>query len=434
MKIKKAIAAVLCAAMLAGSAGVTGCKKSGEKDISQIEDLMESYVEALNGLDSDSLLDLTNWDDDDKDYEAVEELLDLDYYGECYGYGAVDCAEYVASTIVINYESEDIEFKDNEATLKIEYELIDWNKVYYADDYWDYGEVVTALKSAKDTTQIKGKLTFELEDGEWKISKISKLSDALGFLNAAPFIFVLDPAADPKPTDPTTDPSTGSLTEVYYECVEAYLEVLAEYETEIKKAEEIYNKDFVNLYDMNADGVLDMIFVSADDPSDDYSTATLHIFTYDVYSDEVYEVITIPEICYMAEGGSFVIAVCYGVITITYYHGEEAHRQVDTYVYDFDEFALQLTYRRDVYYEYDPDTDTENYSYEYFYEFDGELVETNEDTYMTNVEYLVDIALVVIGYDYLPGEMEVEYPFCDLPDLGFHSYDSIVKDYGELVG
>ena len=95
---------------------------------------------------------------------------------------------------------------------------------------------------------------------------------------------------------------------------------------------------------------------------------------------------------------------------------------------------LQLTYRRDVYYEYDPDTDTENYSYEYYYVLDGEYVEIDEDEYMSNVEYFVELGIVVIGYDYLPGEMEVEYPLRDLPDLGFHAYDVIVEDYGDLVG
>ena len=436
MKYKRVIAALLCVAMTAGTAGVTGCRSNATaKDKEQIEDLMESYVEALNDLDSDSLLDLTNWDDDDKDYEAVEELLDLEKYENRYGKGYLDCAGYIASTIVIDYKSEDIVFKDNKATLKVEYELIDWGKVYSVDDYWDFSEVVDALKKAKSTIQIKGKLSFELEDGEWKISDISKLEDTLDFLNVPPTIFSLDP--EPKPTDTTEttpDPSTEYLTQVYYDSVEVYLGILTEYETEIKKAEEIYNKDFVNIYDMNADGILDLIFVSADDPSDDYSTASLHIYTYDDVNGYAYEVITIPEICYMAEGGSFIITVCYGMIVITVYHGEEAHRQVDTYVYDLEEMGLQLTYRRDVFYEYDPDTDTENYSYEYYYVFDGEYVETDEDTYMSNIKYFVEIAIVVIGYDYLPGEMEVEHPLCYVTDLGFHSYDVIVKDYGELVG
>lgn len=435
MKFRKVIAAVLCAAMTAGAAGVTGCKPSNEKNTEQIEELMESYTEALNNLDSEGLLELTNWEDDDKDYEDVEELFDISFFESNYGYGFVNCVEVIASSIVIDYKSEDIDFKDNKATLKVEYELIDWGKVYSADDYWDFSEVVDALKKAKSTIQIKGKLSFELEDGEWKISDISKLEDVLNFLNVPPTIFSLD--TEPKPTDttdPTTDPSTDYWTQVYYESVAVYLEVLAEHETEIKKAEEIYNKDFVNLYDMNADGILDLIFVSADDPSDDYSTASLHIYTYDYVNYTAYEVITIPEICYMAEGGSFIIAVCYGLITITCYHGEEAHRQVDTYVYDLAEMELQLTYRRDVYYEYDPDTDTENYSYEYYYVLDGEYVEIDEDEYMSNVEYFVESGIVVVGYDYLPGEMEVEYPLRDLPDLGFHAYDVIVEDYGDLVG
>ncbi|MCR5327859.1 MAG: hypothetical protein K6E12_03250 [Saccharofermentans sp.] len=434
MKFKKVIAAILCAAMTAGAAGVTGCKPSNEKNTEQIEELMESYTEALNDLDGEGLLELANWEDDSKDYEAIEELFDLDSYEDIYGSGFIDCVEYIASTIEINYESEDIDFKDNKATLKIEYELVDWETVY-SNIYVDLDDALDDLKSMKKTISVEGKLSFELEDGEWKISKITKLNDVLDFVDEAPIMGDPEPIIDdPIETDPTTDPSTDYWTQVYMDSVVVYLEVLAEHETEIKKAEEIYNKDFVNLYDMNADGILDLIFVSADDPSDDYSTASLHIYTYDYVNYTAYEVITIPEICYMAEGGSFIIAVCYGLITITCYHGEEAHRQVDTYVYDLAEMELQLTYRRDVYYEYDPDTDTENYSYEYYYVLDGEYVEIDEDEYMSNVEYFVELGIVVIGYDYLPGEMEVEYPLRDLPDLGFHAYDVIVEDYKDLVG
>ena len=110
MNIKKAIAAALCAAMTAGVTGVTGCK-SNEKNTEQIEDLVESYTEALNNLDSEGLLELTNWEDDDKDYEDVEELFDISFFESNYGYGFVNCVEVIASSIVIDYKSEDIDFR-----------------------------------------------------------------------------------------------------------------------------------------------------------------------------------------------------------------------------------------------------------------------------------------------------------------------------------
>ena len=78
--------------------GFAGCDKN-KKAVSQIEDLMEEYVEALNDYDSDGVLNLTNWDDDDKEYEAAEEVLDIDKIVKYDGEGFASCARYIASTI-----------------------------------------------------------------------------------------------------------------------------------------------------------------------------------------------------------------------------------------------------------------------------------------------------------------------------------------------
>ena len=63
-KCKRIIAAVLCIAMVAGFAGCDNSKKSKE----QISAVMDSYIEALKDLDADAILELTNWEDDDKNF------------------------------------------------------------------------------------------------------------------------------------------------------------------------------------------------------------------------------------------------------------------------------------------------------------------------------------------------------------------------------
>ena len=421
MEIKRITAAVLSASILLG---VAACNKT-EKEREKITEVMDSYVDAVEDVNADGLLELTNWDDDDDEYVYIEDMFG--YLSNRTASGRFE--SYIASSISVEYKSEDISIKESKASVTVNYKLVDWESVYYGDCE-SFDEVLEELKTSKKVMKVKGKISFELEDGEWKITSISKLDEVYAFVYEYPIFRTPEPVY----TDPTeTEPTQTDDPYVYNddEC-ESYLYHLGYHEEEIRRAEEIYGKNFTGIYDMNADGVYELYYISVDDVDDDYSSGTLHIFEYNDFSGEPFEVITIPEIVYMAEGGSFVITVNYGAIVITCYHGEEAHRQIDTYIYGFG-FDLQRTYRRDVYSDYDHDTDEDTYEYEYFQLIDGEYVEIDEDVYMASVKLLVENAIVVIGYDYLPAAGEVEYPLNDLPDLNFISYDDAYEWMDSVV-
>ena len=424
MKFKKALAAVLAASMLAG---FTGCNNE-KKSVGQIENLMEEYVDAVNDFDADRILDLTNWEDDSDEYENIKELFNESYIAQFDGTEFVNCVKQVASTVKIDYESDEFVFKDKKtASIKVKYELVDWDKVYFEDIYETYDDVLSALKSCKDVKTVSAKLEFELEDKEWKISKISKIDELMLFERLLPNIMI---DIDPVGTEPTTDIDPIQTEE--FEDIEAVLDCLAYNETAIKKAEKIYNKGFVNIEDINEDGSFDVMFVAADNPNDDYSSGTLYICEYNHYAGEAVEMITIPEIVYMAEGGSFVVFKTSNAIVITYCHGETSSRQVETFIYDYD-FSYMKSYKRIEHHSYDPETDTDNCTYEYYQELGGDYAEISEDFYIDNVKFLADNGIEILGYDYLPVEGELEYPVAGLPGLGFIDYDSEYKAYIDYI-
>ena len=77
MKFKKITAAILCAAMLAGS---TGCNLKNKRNIDAIIKVTDKYVNALSKFDAEAVIGQTNWDADDDKAKEVKKLLDLDFY------------------------------------------------------------------------------------------------------------------------------------------------------------------------------------------------------------------------------------------------------------------------------------------------------------------------------------------------------------------
>ena len=134
MKCKRVISAVVCLAVVAGCTACTGPSK---KDIQAIEDTIEEYGDAIRDTDAEALLETTNWEDDDVDYLKVAELMHFDTDNEY----AVTYYKAVADTITIDYDSEDIEFKDGKATVKVTYELVDWEEVLYNIRDYDGGHI-----------------------------------------------------------------------------------------------------------------------------------------------------------------------------------------------------------------------------------------------------------------------------------------------------
>lgn len=416
MAWKKVLAAILA---LSVTAGISGCDNT-EKQKKKIEELMDSYIDAFMSRDTEVILDLTDWDEDDKEFKEI--LSTFDWVEE----SMYDYEEYIYSTIEIDYDIDDLKFdeKVKKATLKFEYEIIDWKQAYY-QTYTSFEEFTDALKAVKDTNTFDGKITFEMVGKEWKITKISKFSNMFEYADWLPDV-------RSEPVDPDF-PAGPTPEDDYKKEITACLSVLSANEKSIKKAEQIYGKDFVNIYDMNADGHYEVMFVSADDVRDDYSSGSLHIYSYNQYAGECIEMITVPYVVYCEQiGGTFTVVITHGGIVITHSHGESDVLHVETDVYGLD-FDLQRTYSRAVHADYDPETGEESVRYIYFEKRDGNYEEIGEDEYMASVKLLVENSIVIVGYNYLPTEDDVESSYNTLPDLCFHGFDDIYNSYLELV-
>lgn len=425
---KKAAAAVLAVSM---AAGFTGCFKNEKKNIDAIIKVTDQYVEALSNFDAEGVLELTNWEEDDDQYKEVEKILDLDFYSTQVTKEEIECYKYIASTITYEYENGRIEIIDDKATLKIQYKMVDWKPVF-AEQFDDFDQVLKELKNSDDTLIVKETLKFEKEKDGWKLTEISKLNEAFSFVYALPNVVLpddptTDPTADPTDTEPSTTDPNNQYTALYKEACASYLYFLGSQEAAIRKAEKIYGKSFCNCYDINSDGVPELIFVSADKPDDDYSSASLHIYQYNEYAGEPIEVITIKEIAYTAEGGSFFMYTTASNLVITTHSGESSNHHVVTYVYDL-HFNLSDTYQRDEHYTYDPNTDKETVTYDYYQSTANGTVSCDEAVYKNAIQKLVEKALVVIGYDYLPVKDSLEYAINNVTMKPFSSYDEITAE------
>ena len=427
MKLKKITALVLTVSMIAG---MTGCKSS-KKQEEQITNVIDSYVEGLNDLDADSVLDLTSLSKKDSDYQTLKLVLDDRYFPEVYGKAEAEVLEYIFSTITVNYDSEDISIKGDKATAKIEYELVDWNQVLLSG-YDDYDDLLDKMKDSDDTMTINAKLSFEEEDGEWLISKITKLDELLDFLNYFPYIDV-DPYIDPTPYPTETDPteeSTSYSTEqtsaadLYDEAMEAYLYTLEYNEDAIRDVEENFYESAGCLYDFDDDGLPELCYLSVDTNTEYYSSATLHICEYNYFAGEAIDMIMIPNIIYMAaDGGSYIIFATDSNIVITHCGGEEGEYHYTTEIYSAfstSYFTLEKIFSRVRYLDYDSD----EYSYEYF----ENKASCDESYYKKIIGTYIGNADTVIASNYDPSEDEEEYPLNSVYQIGFFSYDKLVAD------
>jgi len=433
--------------------GIFGCDKIGnvtqtesetetedttEKDTAEIKKTVAECVTALSNFDAKSVYALTDWEKDDDSYKELASLLDIDSHAKKKGNDLAECYKFIASTLTCSADTGVIDIDGDRATYRVQFKTMDWKAVYTGlyGQYHSYAEVLADLKLKKveynSPLYVQGKFTLVKRDGGWMINQISGLKDLFAFVNTMPLI-------EASEGDTESDP-TGTLSDQdkrYREAVTAYVKFLKTVEDKIKKAEKIYNKPFVNLYDLDGDGVLDLLFVMADNVNYDYSSASLYICTYDFEKKSIVEKIKIPEIAYCAEGGSFYIYVTAGNIVITHRYGEEALSHVVTEVYnaDFPEykikgFSVAGTFRRDVYYDYDPVKDKETYKYEYFFALDGKnFKKTDEKTYKESVSMLAGKCVAIIGYDHLPQKDDIEYEMTKGSDLSFAKYDDVIECY-----
>lgn len=197
MKLDRAVTYFICASMVIG---ITGCDMFGvRKTMGAVNDALKNFNTALNNLDSDGVRSVTDWTEEDFDYDNIEILLDVDHYGDVEGEGFVSCAEYIASTINIDYDITALNVYSGGASIDVTYEMVDW-KTVYAEKYDSYDDVLSALKRSEDTLTVDSRITFENINGEWRLCQIFDLNDVLSFIYAVPDVNA-DAAGDGSFTD-----------------------------------------------------------------------------------------------------------------------------------------------------------------------------------------------------------------------------------------
>ena len=431
MKCKRVISAVVCLAVVAGCTACTGPSK---KDIQAIEETIEEYGDALRDADAEALLETTNWDDDDKEYLEVESLLQFDTQGDY----AVKYYEGVADTITIDYDSDDIEIKDGKATIKVTYEIIDWEEVLDIIFMNNGGQIKDAFEEVEDTVKIKGKITLVKDGKEWKITKVTGLDEVFAFIDLKE---IQDPdikPTEPLPTDvdvtptPTSTPTPAPTAPAvsYADVIKAAIHVLYEDQELIEDVEYAFDMNTTNVYDLNQDGYPELLYLAADSYMDGEAfDADLYLWTYIPSAGKYMCVLMQRDIIYMAaDGGSFIVFTTDKNIVITYSGGEESDYHTDTLVYDFD-FCGVAHYRRDERLEYEPITQTYLYTYDY-HEYDNETnvndKEITENEYYSAVSGYIDNAKYVVASNYTPQTNEIEYGLIAVPEFPMmYCYEAI---------
>ena len=276
MKLKQVTAFVLCAAVLAGSAGcdifANGKDKKAKKGLSDeeaIEELVEDLQKGFNDFDANDVLGCTDWDSDDEYYAYVENAMDRDTLTEWYGEWVIDAYKIIASTIKFDYDLEDLEIDGDRATWEMKLKIMDWEPMFF--EWYEYNDdALAALKNQKDTEKFKLRIKFSREDGEWLVSSIYRVEDILDFTSNAPYTDEWynthsdDLWGEPY-TGTETDPYAGLSPEDFYqEAMKHYLEEL-DYDSEaILSLEKEYKIATCALYDFEGDGVPELIYIADD--------------------------------------------------------------------------------------------------------------------------------------------------------------------------
>ena len=433
MKSKRVISAVVCLAVVAGCTACTGPSK---KDIQAIEDTIEEYGDAIRDTDAEALLETTNWEDDDVDYLKVAELMHFDTDNEY----AVTYYKAVADTITIDYDSEDIEFKDGKATVKVTYELVDWEEVLYNIRDYDGGHIRNAVEEAEGTLTFKGKITLVKDGKEWKITKTTNLEKVFSFiyLNSNPLPDIQPTGTvetDPLPTDvdvtPTPTPEPTAVPVSFEDVVESATYTLTLDQEFIEDAENAFDMKSTSIEDLNQDGYPELIFIAAGSYMDgEVFDADLYIWSFFPDTGRYNLCVWQREIIYMAaDGGSFIVFTTGKEIVITYSGGEESDYHTDTLVYDFDWNCI-AHYRRDERLEYEPITQTYLYTYDY-HKYETEVSvdgkEIGENEYYNAVSGYIDDAEYVVASNYTPSTDVIEYGLIAVPEYSMmYCYEAIV--------
>lgn len=438
MNYKKVIASILCVAFTAGFAG---CDNT-EKDREAISKVIDDCADAFRDDDAEAFLELTCWDEDDKDYRQIDEYMNYSIdedYRECY--------DLIFDTIEIDYDVDDIEVNGDKASVKVKYEIIDLSEVDFKVANLNL-TFKDAVKDTKETSSIKAKIDFELEKGEWKIKKITNLDKLFAFMVMInPPEYVPTPVPDPTETQPTvTDPTgtqpvttepsettpTTAFADSYDKAIKAFIEILEQNRDAIWAVESTFGIEPSGLYDLDGNGLPEFFIIS--DDGNEYS-ATLHIYEYNEYAGEAIEIITSPEFITQGQASSFMLYLTDKELIVTYTYGESYYLHVSTDMYALGEreggihkWDLCETYAREIVTDYDPETDTETTT-RLFYHNSGICT---EEEYMPAMKDFTARTVISLHQKFVLSSNDPEYGLLSKPSNRRYNYTTM-HDYLESL-
>ena len=395
MNYKKVIASILCVACAAGFAG---CDNT-EKDREAISKVIDDCADAFRDDDAEAFLELTCWDEDDKDYRQIEEYMNYSIdedYRECY--------DLIFDTIEIDYDVDDIEVNGDKASVKVKYEIIDLSEVDFKVANLNL-TFMDAVKDTKETSSIKAKIDFELENPT---------------------------DTQPVTTEPSETTPTTAFADSYDKAVKAFIEILEQNRDAIWAVESTFGIEPVGLYDLDGNGLPEFFLIS--DDGNEYS-ATLHIYEYKEYAGEAMEIITSPEFITQGQASSFMLYLTDKELIVTYTYGESYYLHVSTDMYALGEreggihkWDLCETYAREIVTDYDPETDTETTT-RLFYHNSGICT---EEEYMPAMKDFTARTVISLHQKFVLSSNDPEYGLLSKPSNRRYNYTTM-HDYLESL-
>lgn len=412
--LKKSAAAVLAVSMVIG---IAGCDIFGvRKEMGAVDGVIKEYAKALQTLDEEKLLDLTVFDESDSGYDEIKDCFVFDGNAEY----IMDVYEATASTIALNANSNSIRIDGDKASIAFDYSIVNWKPLFEGSSE-SSADLVKAIKNSNDLKSVKGGLEFKKVDGEWKISEIRYLAELLSFTEVWPNLqnkeWPTMPTEDTEPTDEPTFPTGTQFADSYGKAINAYLELLEKNKTAIKEVEEQYHYNPVGVFDINEDGLPELLFLVSDGVAPAYMS-TLYVYTYNEFAGEAVKVIEVPNIIYMAaDGGYFLLYKTPDRIIVTHAGGELVKFQYWTEIYNYN-WNLIDSYRRVILTELTETEEIETFEY---YEADHAIT---EEQY--NKVFKEDLAntVVILAKNYTPEPYDVEYPLAGKPAYEFMGYET----------
>ena len=425
MKIKQIAAVTLCGALLMNFAG---CDAFGvRKELGRVDGVIKLYVDALNGFDSDGILELTDWDEDSDEYKNVETLLGRQSLEDAVGAETVKCYESILSSIDVDFKVDVSDLDgDDKATVKVTYEVPDWVTVF-TKEHSSESAVIKDIKSTKDTKKIKGKISLEKKDGDWKITDITKLDEVCGFVYATPLIYIEPGVTETEPSEITPtgiDPTGTVFAGSYEQAIGCYMAVLKEYEDGIKTAREVFGFDNVGLIDLDDNTIPELYFLATTD--DMKICGDLYVFSYNEAKGDVLQIMYFHNVVYMAaDGGGFTFYLTPDKAVLTQSGGEVSLYHHDTMVYDLGWYNdtiwhVDSEYRREEIVDFDTDE-----QYEKYYK-DG--IEIEKPDYESIFGKLTGDTVIVLMSSFYPDSGYVEYQQGNCENVQLSSYD-VMMDY-----